>query len=108
MDEHYFSADPATPQAVELPTAIALALVEVATMVLLVLTVDEGRGAPRRTRGWREIALSAWGTDILFDAAAVAFQNTALVNMTRWYSPAKILTMATADNASICREVMRA
>ena len=44
---------------------------------------------------------TAWGTDILFDAAAVAFQNTALVNMTRWYSPAEALTMATADNADL-------
>jgi imidazolonepropionase-like amidohydrolase len=44
---------------------------------------------------------TAWGTDILFDAAAVAFQNTALVNMTRWYSPGKVLKMATADNAEL-------
>ena len=53
------------------PATIALALVEVATMVLLVLTVDEGRGAPRRTRGWREIALSAWGTDILRERSVI-------------------------------------
>jgi MFS family permease len=44
---------------------LALGLVEVATMVVLVLTVDEGTEAPRRTRSWREIALSAWGRDIL-------------------------------------------
>lgn len=44
---------------------LALGLVEVATMVVLVLTVDEGTAAPRRTRPWREIALSAWGRDIL-------------------------------------------
>jgi MFS family permease len=44
---------------------LALGVVEVATMVVLVATVDEGRGAPKRTRPWREIAFSAWGRDIL-------------------------------------------
>jgi MFS family permease len=49
-----------------IPIAIlALGLVEVATMVVLVLTVDEGTDAPPRTRSWRAIALSAWGRDIL-------------------------------------------
>ena len=46
-------------------STIALAIVELGTMVLLVLTVDEGSSAPQRTRSWREIAISAWGTDIL-------------------------------------------
>lgn len=46
-------------------STIALAIVELGTMVLLVLTVDEGSSAPRRTRSWREVARSAWGTDIL-------------------------------------------
>jgi len=44
---------------------LALGVVEVATMVVLIATVDEGRAAPKRTRPWREIALSAWGRDIL-------------------------------------------
>jgi MFS family permease len=44
---------------------IALGVVELVTMVVLVATVDEGRRAPARTRPWREIALSAWGRDIL-------------------------------------------
>lgn len=44
---------------------LALGVVEVITMVVLVATVDEGRAAPERTRPWREIALSAWGRDIL-------------------------------------------
>jgi MFS family permease len=52
-------------------TTIALALVELATMVILVSTVDEGRAAPPRTRSWREIALSAWGTDILRERSVV-------------------------------------
>ena len=44
---------------------IALGVVEVVTMVILVATVDEGRAAPVRTRSWRQVALSAWGRDIL-------------------------------------------
>ena len=44
---------------------LALGVVELVTMVVLVLTIDEGRKAPPRTRPWREIALSAWGRDIL-------------------------------------------
>jgi MFS family permease len=46
-------------------STIALGVVELGTMVLLVLTVDEGGSAPPRTRGWLEVARSAWGTDIL-------------------------------------------
>jgi MFS family permease len=53
------------------PATIALALVELATMILLVATVDEGRAAPPRTRSWREIALSAWGTDILRERSVI-------------------------------------
>jgi MFS family permease len=49
-----------------LPLAtLALGVIEVVTMIILVATVDEGRAAPPRTRSWREIALSAWGRDIL-------------------------------------------
>jgi len=44
---------------------LALGVVEVATMVVLIATVDEGRAGPKRTRPWAEIALSAWGRDIL-------------------------------------------
>jgi MFS family permease len=44
---------------------VALGLVEVVTMVVLVATVDDGRGAPPRTASWRTIAFSAWGRDIL-------------------------------------------
>jgi MFS family permease len=48
-----------------LPT-IGLAVVEVVTMVPLVLFIREGRSAPSRAgRSWPQIALSAWGTDIL-------------------------------------------
>jgi MFS family permease len=45
---------------------VALGFVEAATMVVLVLTVDEGHAAkPREGRSWWRIGLSAWGTDIL-------------------------------------------
>jgi len=44
---------------------LALGVVEVITMVVLIATVDEGRAAPKRTRPWRQIAMSAWGRDIL-------------------------------------------
>jgi MFS family permease len=48
-----------------LPT-IGLAVVEVVTMIPLVLFIREGRSAPSRAgRTWAQIALSAWGTDIL-------------------------------------------
>ena len=44
---------------------LALGVVELVTMIILVATVDEGPAGPRRTRPWSEIALSAWGRDIL-------------------------------------------
>ncbi|HEX2767088.1 MAG TPA: MFS transporter [Candidatus Limnocylindria bacterium] len=44
---------------------MALGVVELATMAVLVATVDEGTAAPPRTRSWTEIAFSAWGRDIL-------------------------------------------
>lgn len=43
----------------------------------------------------------AFGTDILFDAARAARQGTQLTAMTRWYTPAEVLKMATADNARL-------
>jgi MFS family permease len=54
-----------------LPT-VALAVIEVVTMVPLVLFVDEGRHAPSRDgRSWVQIALGAWGTDILRERSYV-------------------------------------
>lgn len=44
---------------------------------------------------------TGWGTDILFDAAVAAAQNTLLTQMVRWYTPAEVLKMATADNAEL-------
>jgi MFS family permease len=44
---------------------LALGVVEVATMVALVASVNEGKGAPPRTKTWGQVAVSAWGRDIL-------------------------------------------
>jgi len=44
---------------------------------------------------------TAWGTDILFDAAAADGQGSSLAKMTRWYTPAEALKMATMDNADL-------
>lgn len=43
----------------------------------------------------------AWGTDALFDAGLAAKQGKLLAKMTRWFSPAEILTMATFTNAEL-------
>ncbi|HWK52047.1 MAG TPA: amidohydrolase family protein, partial [Steroidobacter sp.] len=44
---------------------------------------------------------TAWGTDILFDAKSTAKQGAILATMTRWYTPAEVLTMATSTNAEL-------
>jgi len=44
---------------------------------------------------------TAWGTDALFSAETAAKQGTTLAKMVRWYSPAEVLKMATADNANL-------
>lgn len=44
---------------------------------------------------------TAWGTDTLFDAKVAARQGAHLTKLTRWYDPAEILKMATADNGAL-------
>jgi imidazolonepropionase-like amidohydrolase len=44
---------------------------------------------------------TAFGTDILFDAEAAATQGAQLATLLRWYTPAEVLKMATADNAQL-------
>jgi imidazolonepropionase-like amidohydrolase len=44
---------------------------------------------------------TAWGTDTLFDARLATRQGAQLAKMVRWYSPAEVLKMATADNAEL-------
>jgi imidazolonepropionase-like amidohydrolase len=43
----------------------------------------------------------AWGTDTLFDAKLALRQGAQLAKMVRWFSPAEVLKMATADNAAL-------
>jgi imidazolonepropionase-like amidohydrolase len=43
----------------------------------------------------------AWGTDALFDPGLAERQGAQLAKMTRWFTPAEILQMATADNAQL-------
>ncbi len=45
----------------------------------------------------------AWGTDTLFDAGLAARQGGQLAKMSRWFSPAEVLTMATSGNAELMR-----
>ena len=44
---------------------------------------------------------TAWGTDALFSVESAAKQGANLAKMIRWYSPAEVLKMATADNAQL-------
>ena len=44
---------------------------------------------------------TAWGTDILFSSAAAKRQGVQLAKMVRWYPPAEVLRIATADNAEL-------
>src|SRR5579871_6882890 len=44
---------------------------------------------------------TAWGSDVLFDAAQADRQNAILTRMTRWYSPAEALKMATSVNGEL-------
>jgi imidazolonepropionase-like amidohydrolase len=44
---------------------------------------------------------TAFGADILFDAAAASRQGAYLAKLARWYTPAEALKMATADNGEL-------
>jgi imidazolonepropionase-like amidohydrolase len=43
----------------------------------------------------------AWGTDTLFDAKLASRRGAQLAKMTRWFTPAEILRMATSVNAEL-------
>jgi imidazolonepropionase-like amidohydrolase len=43
----------------------------------------------------------AWGTDILFDSDLTTKQGKLLAKMVRWFTPAEVLSMATAANAEL-------
>jgi imidazolonepropionase-like amidohydrolase len=44
----------------------------------------------------------AWGTDILFDAKLADRQGAMLAKMSRWFSAADVLRIATSENAALC------
>jgi imidazolonepropionase-like amidohydrolase len=44
---------------------------------------------------------TGWGSDTLFDAKVAARQGAQLSKLTRWYTPAEVLKMATGDNAEL-------
>jgi imidazolonepropionase-like amidohydrolase len=44
---------------------------------------------------------TAWGSDILFNPELAAMQGAELTKLVRWYTPAQVLKMATADNAEL-------
>lgn len=44
---------------------------------------------------------TAWGTDTLFDAKLATRQGAQLAKMTRWFTPAEVLRMATLENAEL-------
>lgn len=44
---------------------------------------------------------TAFGTDVLFSSALAAQQGAMLASLTRWYSPAEVLVMATGTNAQL-------
>ena len=46
---------------------------------------------------------TAFGTDVLFSRALAARQGAILASLTRWYTPAEALTMATSTNAQLLR-----
>jgi imidazolonepropionase-like amidohydrolase len=44
---------------------------------------------------------TAWGTDVLFSRALAQQQGAILASLTRWYTPAETLVMATSTNAEL-------
>ncbi len=44
---------------------------------------------------------TAWGTDVLFSQALAQQQGAILASLTRWYTPAETLTVATSTNAEL-------
>jgi len=44
---------------------------------------------------------TAWGTDVLFSPALAKQQGAILASLTRWYTPAEALAMATSANAEL-------
>ncbi len=64
------------------------------------LRVTEGTDLAYRLSRQYKIR-TAFGTDTLFDAGLANRQGKQLVKLVRWFSPASVLQMATADNAEL-------
>jgi imidazolonepropionase-like amidohydrolase len=62
------------------------------------LTMSAGTDTAYRLAKEHKIK-TAWGTDTLFLAKLATRQGAQLAKMTRWYTPAEVLHMATAGNA---------
>ena len=69
-----------------------------------------GRAKDRQVRSGTDAAYGlaikhgarvAWGTDVLFDAKLANRQGAQLAKMVRWFTPARVLKMATGDNARL-------
>ena len=60
------------------------------------------RHGSRHTRWRKSIKIkTAFGSDLLFSETLTARQGAMLTHLTRWYTNAEILTMATATNAEL-------
>jgi imidazolonepropionase-like amidohydrolase len=64
--------------------------------------LEVGRGTENAYRLAKKYGVkTAWGTDILFSPTGGTSQNRQLTKLTRWYTPAEVLKMATAANAQL-------
>jgi imidazolonepropionase-like amidohydrolase len=64
--------------------------------------LDVGQGTENAYRLAKKYHVkTAWGTDILFSPTGGISQNRQLTKLTRWYTPAEVLKMATGDNAQL-------
>jgi hypothetical protein len=61
--------------------------------------MDKAGGAQPAGTGYRRLPAVESGT--AFDALAATTQGAQLARMVRWYTPAQVLKMATADNADL-------
>jgi imidazolonepropionase-like amidohydrolase len=43
----------------------------------------------------------AWGTDLMFNASQMTKQNTDIIKLKAWFSPAEVLKLVTHDNAEL-------
>ena len=83
---------------VDLGGAAALGPTEQGQMREVVAGTDRLYGYVRKYK-----IKTAFGTDILFSQALAARQGQGLVDLTRWYTPAEALIMATSTNGELMR-----